>query len=84
MDIKASQLGTARHTLHRHSRATFSNATPVSPISARRAVLDLEEDGTVAKASEEATRAMARVETNFMMAIEYVNINTKLVNEIRD
>ena len=43
----------------------------------------MEEDGTVAKASEEATRAMARVETNFMVAIEYVNINTKLVNEIR-
>ena len=46
-------------------------------------MLDLEEDGTVAKASEEATRAMARMETNFMVAIEYVNIN-KLVIEIRD
>jgi hypothetical protein len=69
---KQTKRNEQKRTLHRHSRATFSNATPVSPISAwRREVDDDDDDGAGAKASEEATRATVRVErsSSFMIFV---------------
>lgn len=59
-------------TLHRHSRATFSNEIPVSPISARRLVeiwLLLLDDEAGTKACVEATRAADRRAWIFMVML---------------
>jgi len=59
-------------TLHRHSRATFSKAMPVSPISALREVEEEDEGGAGAKASDEATKAKAsRADENPSFMMEY-------------